>query len=112
MRTLIASLFLVCQLFAVMYAQFTSRRYFCWAPNDYVTEFNLKVTLHGRSLTPEQVLDRYALRGFVFENVPSHLTDIVQQYEQTYGRRDDAHVELSWTLNGRRPEQHWRWPSP
>ena len=112
MRRLVASVFLASQLAAVVYAQFTPRRYFCWAPNDYVTEFNLSVSINGRALTPRQALARYSLPGPLFENVPSHLIDIVQQYEETYGKGDHARVEVAWVLNGKGAVERWHWPSP
>jgi hypothetical protein len=110
MRRQIAAAFLACQFAAVVYAQFTPRRYFCWAPNDYVTEFSLKVTVGGRVLAVDQALGRYQFRGASFENVPAHVIDIVEQYEQTYGKGDHAQVAITWKLNGKRPDQEWRWP--
>jgi hypothetical protein len=45
----------------------------------------------------------------VFENVAQHVIDIVQQYEQTYGRNDHARVILTYRTNGHENKE-WRWP--
>lgn len=112
-RTSAAVLFLTLQLCLVIGAQFTSRRYFCWAPNDYANTFTVQVTLNGNKLSEEQALLRYQLqdRKLSYENPASHIIDLIRQYEQTYGRNDGAEVLLKWSLNGHE-EQTWRWPQP
>lgn len=110
----LACVLLTAQLFSVVYARTTAKRYFCWAPNDYVTDYRLKVSVHGRELEQQEVLRRYGLKPFqarVYENPAEHLIDFISQYETTYGRHDDAQVELTWTLNGHGPERNWRWPA-
>ena len=110
-RTWIAILFLALQLCLVVHAQFTSRRYFCWAPNDYANTYSLRVRIHGKDLTPDQALARYHLqdRKSSYENPATHIMDTVRQYEETYGSNDHADVTLHWSLNGHR-EQVWQWP--
>jgi hypothetical protein len=110
-RTLVACIFLASQLGLVVQAQFTSRRYFCWAPNDYANTFSLHVRANGTELTEEQALARYHLedRRSSYENPTTHIMDMVRQYEETYGRNDHAAVVLRWSLNGHE-EQTWRWP--
>jgi hypothetical protein len=111
MRTLVAATFLVSQLCLVVQAQFTSRRYFCWAPNDYANTFSLHVKINEKDLTEDQALARYHLqdRRSSYENPATHIMDMVRQYEETYGRDDHAEVLLRWSLNGHE-EQTWRWP--
>jgi hypothetical protein len=110
-RSFIAAGFLALQLVLVLSAQFTSRRYFCWAPNDYANTFSLQVTIRGAELTPDQALARYHLQDLrnSYENPATHIMDIVSQYEETYGRNDHAQVVLRWSLNGHKT-QSWRWP--
>jgi len=113
MRTAIAIIFLSLQLASVVYARFTPRRYFCWAPNDYVVEYRVEVKVHGRSLTPEEVNARYHSRpkyeGRV-EHPAEHLMDTIEQYERTYGRNDQAEVHMTWKYNGHPELKHWKWP--
>jgi hypothetical protein len=113
MRTAFAIVFLLLQLGSVIYARFTPRRYFCWAPNDYVVEYHVDVTVHGRPLTPQEVVARYhsspEYEGRV-EYPAEHLIDNIEQYEETYGRNDHAEVRLTWKYNGHPELRHWKWP--
>jgi hypothetical protein len=112
-RTWIAIAFLLLQLGSVIYARFTPRRYFCWAPNDYVVEYQLEVKVHGRPLSPEQVQMRYQIdpaSGWKVEHPAEHLIDSVRQYETTYGRNDKAEVRLRWKYNGHSELRTWQWP--
>jgi hypothetical protein len=108
MRTSLGAVFLLIQLASVFYAQFGPSRYFCWAPNDYMTEYELSVAVNGRALAPEEILRRYQMnaRGLK-ENVPQHLIDVVVEYERIYGRGDRVDVVLHYRVNGREPHV-WR----
>jgi hypothetical protein len=111
MRLLLGVVFLLVQLFSVVYAQFGPARYFCWAPNDYMVEYKLSVMINGRALSPQEILLRYRKPpSGVFQNIVQHLEDIVRQYEQTYGRDDHARVFLKYSTNGR-PQETWIWPT-
>lgn len=111
MRNLIGIVFLSLQLGMVLYARFVPMRYFCWAPNDYMVEYTLEVTIDGRTLPPLESRQRYRLSDQgVYENTVTHLIGIVRQYEQTYGRRDHAQVVIRYRVNGRQ-EKAWRWPT-
>jgi hypothetical protein len=113
MRGWIAIAFLLLQLGSVIYARFTPRRYFCWAPNDYVVEYQLAVNVHGQPLSPEQVRDRYQIDPGSIREVEypaEHLIDNFQQYEKTYGRNDGAEVRLQWKYNGHPELRSWQWP--
>lgn len=110
-RPLLAAAFLAIQLGLVVHAQFTPRRYFCWAPNDYANTYILQVKTNGFDLTQDQALARYHLLGHKssYENPTTHIIDTIRQYEQTYGRNDHAQVTLEWSLNGHQ-QQNWHWP--
>jgi hypothetical protein len=111
-RVVLASAFLAWQIVMVFYAQKTPSRFFCWAPNDRVTDYVLEVKVGGRDLTPNEILHRYRIPGgkAVRENMPYFVISIVQQYEETYGRDEHAEVRLRWTTNGHGPEESWQWP--
>jgi hypothetical protein len=111
LSTLVGAGFLLAQLAWILYEQRRPTRYFCWAPNDYITDYRLAVRITHRELTDEDVLARYQWpRVGRFENVPQHLIDIVRQYEQTYGQLDNARVQLRYRLNNH-VEQEWHWPT-
>lgn len=113
MRSWIAILFLLLQLGSVIYARFTQRRYFCWAPNDYVVEYQLEVKVHGQRLSPEQIRARYQIDPGHFwkvEHPAEHLIDNLAQYEKTYGRNDGAELRLTWKYNGHPELRKWQWP--
>ena len=114
MRTKIGVLFLAVQLGLVIYAHFGPARYFAWAPNDYVVQFNLQATVDGRSLTSGEAAARYHLKQVehgVYEFPAQHIIDAIRQYETTYGRHDHAHVVLTYRQNGE-AERQWEWRSP
>ncbi|HEX8035864.1 MAG TPA: hypothetical protein VF510_18555 [Ktedonobacterales bacterium] len=112
-RTWLGVAFLSAQLGWVIVAHMIGpARYFVWAPNDYMVEYRIQVTIHGQALTSEQVGDRYHLDASgLYEYPAQHLVDLVQQYEQTYGRKDAAKVMLTYTVDGGK-EVTWRWPKP
>ncbi len=114
-------LFLAAQVVAVADQHRGPTRYFAWAPNDYVVEYDLRVQVDGRPLDAAQIDSRYGrlygasagstgdpyLRG-VWEFPPEQLIDIVRQYEQTYGRQQHAHVLLDYRLDGG-ARHAWTW---
>jgi hypothetical protein len=85
-------------------------RWICWAPNDYATWYRLDVRVNGHALSPAQIEDRYQLPGeYVYQNPPQNIEDIIRQYEQTYGSKDQTQVNLLYREAGGPPQQ-WRWP--
>jgi hypothetical protein len=113
LRTTVAVLFLVLQLGSIVYARFTPRRYFCWAPNDYVVEYQLDVDVNGHALSQEQAWKRYGIapgRWARFEHPVEHLMDDIGQYETTYGKNENATVRLRWRYNGHAEIREWQWP--
>jgi hypothetical protein len=101
---------LVFQLAMIVYARFVPSRYFCWAPFDVQTEYKLQVTVNGRPLTGKEIRSRYRRPQAGTDNrSPQHVIDIIQGYEQNYGRSDQAQVVMRYRVNGKQ-EQVWRWP--
>jgi len=110
MRTAIGLALLGFQVFMIGYARFVPSRYFCWAPYDIQTEYRLDVTVNGRPLTPKQIQVRYKRpRAGTDNRSPQHVIDILQGYEETYGRHDRAQIVMHYRVNGKE-EQEWRWP--
>lgn len=109
-RTIAAVAILAFQLVMIGYARFVPARYFCWAPYDIQSEYKLDVTIGGHALTAAQIRARYRRpRQGVDNRSIQHVMDIVQQYEQTYGRNDRAWVSMTYRVNGK-AEQAWQYP--
>jgi hypothetical protein len=93
------------------YARFVPARYFCWAPYDIQSEYRLDVSISGRTLTPSEIRRRYRRPKQGVDNRSiQHVMDIVQQYEESYGRSDHAQVLMRYRINGK-AEQEWRYPA-
>ena len=111
------------QLFAIAQQHFGPTRYFAWAPNDYIVQYRIQVTVADRELTAAEIRDRYrylyatspgsgdenVLAG-TFESPPQQLIDELKQYEETYGRGQHASLTLTYVLDGRAP-QKWTYSS-
>lgn len=109
MRMMLGVLVLTAQVAAIGYARVVPSRYFCWAPYDALSVYELGVALDGQPLPAEAALARYRLRGNRDNRSIQHVIDIIEQYEQTYGRSDRATVRLRYQTNGREWRE-WRWP--
>ena len=101
---------LLFQVVMIIYARFVPSRYFCWAPFDTQTEYKLRVEVDGRMLNAKEVRVRYRRSQNGTDNrSPQHVMDIVQGYEETYGRGNATRIEMRYRVNGKQ-EQIWRWP--
>lgn len=110
-RTLVGLAILLFQLAMIGYARFVPSRYFCWAPFDIQTDYRIDVNVGGRDLTAAEIRRRYRRpRKGTDNRSPQHVIDIMEQYEETYGRNDHARVVMKYRVNGK-PEQEWRFPS-
>jgi len=99
------------QLGAIVYARFSPARYFCWAPYDQHTIYELRAEVGGRALTPEEVGKRYRRNWVGFDpRSPAHLWDIVEQVELRQAPERRARVTMRYSVNGR-SQPDWRWPA-
>jgi len=103
---------LVFQLGAIVWARFVPARYFCWAPYDMQTAYEVVVRCDGRELTPREIRERYrrSAKGVDNRSV-QHVIDIFQQTELRYHPQDRAEIVLRYRVNGR-GNGEWRWPNP
>ena len=110
LRPILACLFLGAQGVGIIAARLVPERYFCWAPYDEITLFEITVTLGSRTLSEEEVQARYQLPDPRRDNRSwVHVPRAIAQYERTHGARDNAYVEFRYTVNGG-PPQLWTWP--
>lgn len=111
MKQTVGILFLLLQVANMAHARFVPARWMCWAPNDYANWYRLDVRVNGRSLSPAEIEDRYQLPGEnVYQNPAENIEDIVRQYEQTYGSKDGAEVNLMYREAGGQLRE-WQWPA-
>ena len=109
-RYLIGVMFLLLQVSLIVYARFTPVRFFCWAPFDQQTNYEISVTLDDEELMPDAILQRYQIHAQGWNQHAAHnVISCLRQYESTYGKHDDATVTLRYQVNGR-DEEVWHWP--
>lgn len=104
---------LLFQVAAIGYARFVPARYFCWAPFDTQTAYQLDVTVNGARLTDRQIRARYRRLGQKGSDnrSPQHVIDVLEQTEERYHPEDDAHIVMAYRINGKE-EQRWQYRSP
>ncbi len=102
--------FLSLQVISIVYAGFVPEKFFCWAPYDQHSYYEIKVEVDQHTLSREETDLRYRYRSKGWEpRSINNVISIVQQYEKTYGKNDEAKVVLTYESNGH-PEQFWTWP--
>ncbi len=103
--------FLFSQLVLIGYARFIPERFFCWAPFDEHTRVKTSVRIDHKFLTPEEIDSRYRYRVNGWEVRDIHnVLDIIQSYEETYGKNDNAQVTVNYSINGHL-EHEWAYPN-
>ncbi len=96
----------------IVYARFTPARYYCWAPHDMQNEYAIFVTMNGKALTSEEVTRRYRIRQEgVDPRAIEHVIRLIDHYERTFGRDENAQVRLEYRINGGAVNVD-RWPRP
>ena len=103
-------LFFSLQVMGILAGRFTESKYFCWAPYDEISIYEIRVVILENDLDSDEIRRRYRKIQKGRENRSIHnLISIVRQYETTYGIQDRATVEISYVTNGHR-EETWFWP--
>jgi hypothetical protein len=98
------------QVIGIAAARFGPERYFCWAPYDEITKFEIAVTIDGRQLSTAEIQSRYRLPDPARDNRSyANVISLIARYEQTYGAADHARVKFHYRVNGGAPRQ-WQWP--
>lgn len=110
-KFIIGLIFLALQVCSIIYARFVPERFFCWAPYDIHTQFNISVAVDGKGLPSEEITDRYGYRSSGWDPRSIYnVLSIIEQYEATYGKEDQAVVTVIFSINGK-PEQVWKLPN-
>lgn len=95
---------------AIVRARFADDRYFCWAPFDQQTKYEIGVTIGGEGLTEFQILRRYR-RPFegVDNRSANHIFDIIRRAEKKLEPAGRSRVTVVYSVNGGQ-EQVWNYP--
>jgi hypothetical protein len=111
-RSLIGLGLLALQGGAIVYARFTPARYFCWAPHDSQSEYQIEATVSGEHLKDDSIALRYQLpaKGVEARSIELVL-DVVRQYEETRGQKENARVVVHYRVNDGEARE-WHWPAP
>ena len=108
-RIAIGLLILALQAGAIVRGRFVPDRYFCWAPFDQQTKYEIAVAVSDTKLTPAQIQQRYRRPAKGVDNRSAHnLFDIISRAEQKQpsGR---SQVTVQYSVNGHE-RQEWRYP--
>lgn len=104
----VGGIFLFLQLALIIYARFIPERFFCWAPYDEHSYYEIKVMINGDTLSQNEVRSRYRYKAKGWEpRSMDNIFSLVEQYEQTYGLNDKASVIIDYQTNGHKKLQ-WK----
>ena len=108
-RKIFFIIFFSLQLIGIIYARFTGVRYFCWAPYDQISVYEIEVRLSHGLLTDEEIKSRYQIPAKSRENRSiQNIISLIEQYEKSYGKHENAIVRLIYNTNGK-PTEIWRY---
>ncbi|MEM1354781.1 MAG: hypothetical protein AAGC44_11590 [Planctomycetota bacterium] len=110
-RTALVVALLAAQAGMMVFARFDDRRFFCWGPHDQQTAYDIHVVIAGEPLDQAQIEQRYRIPAAGYEyRATAHLLGLIEQYEKTLGREDQAQVQVRYGVNGRPLTEVWQWP--
>lgn len=109
-RKIFLIIFFSLQLAGIIYARFTEVRYFCWAPYDQISLYEIQVRLSHNLLSQKEIQARYHIPAKGRENRSIHnIMSLIEQYERNYKRTDVVEVKLRYSTNGK-PQKTWKYP--
>lgn len=106
---IIIAVFFGIQLGLILWSRFSPERYFCWAPHDCQTEYELTVYVNGRELNEDEIYKRYHReRKYRDVRSPDNVKSMIIQHSLTYGKEEDTVVIMKYKVNGI-PKDPWTW---
>lgn len=105
----LAALLLTAQIAGIGIGRATNESFWSWMPHDRALDYELEVSVDGRTLGALEVKERYGLApaGRRADNVEDVIA-IVRTHEQRRPE-DQTTVILRYSINDGE-EQVWRWP--
>jgi len=109
-RRSILIIFFCLQILGIIIGKFSDARFFCWAPYDQFSFYEINVSINGRELNDQEISERYrrGKRGRNNRNIHNVISN-VRQYEETYAVKKNVTVELKYVINGQQ-KGSWIWP--
>ncbi len=99
--------FIIAQIVLIAVARFVPERFFCWAPFDEHSYVVINVLVDGKQLTNKEIERRYRYLSEGWEpRSINNVFNLIKQYELTYGKDDNATVEVKYSTNGNK-ERIW-----
>ena len=110
-RKIFLFFFFFLQLIGIIYARFTDVRYFCWAPYDQISTYQIQVRLPSRNfLSEDEIQSRYHIPAQGRENRAIHnIISLIEKYEKSYGKQEQAEVRPFYSTNGKK-QNTWNYP--
>ena len=109
MRFLLGSTIILFQIAMMINARFVDARYFSFAPHDSQNEYQVDAVIDGKLLNDEAFYKRYRIkREHINPRAISHIRNILLQYENTYGKKNQSEITIKYQTNGG-PMKYWRW---
>ena len=100
-------IFLIIQVLSVIYARVIPERFFCWAPYDEHTYYEVFVKIGGAELSTSEIENRYHYKSIGWEPRSIYnVFNIISQYESSYGVKENSTVYVKYSINGNR-EKTW-----
>lgn len=105
-RVTFSVLFILTQIVLIVYARYTPLRFFCWAPYDIHTKYEINAIINDSIYGPKQLESRYnySMEGWEQRSI-HNIFYIIEQYENTYGKYDSVEVKALYSINGRKEEE-------
>ena len=109
-RIALGVLILAAQAGAIVRGRFVNDRYFCWAPFDQQTKYEIRIDIGREGLTHDQIRKRYRRPAEGVDNRSAHnLFDIITRAEQKFEKWGRSRVLVIYSVNGN-DRQEWRYP--
>jgi hypothetical protein len=106
MRKIFIVAFFCLQLIGIVYSRFVDERYFCWAPFDQISMYEIEGNVNGVDFSREEIKKRYGLTTPGRENRSIHnVFGIIQQHERTYGKKDTVSINVTFSTNGKESKE-------
>lgn len=76
------------QVLAILIGKFSDTRFFCWAPYDQFSFYEINVSIGDRELNEQEIYQRYRRRKKGRNNRSIHnVISNIRQYENTYAKK-------------------------
>lgn len=101
--------FIILQIILIIYARFSTNRYFAWAPHDIQIEYYLEVHKNNVKLKDIQLENRYGLRTHGWVDLPpNHIFNLLEDYERCEIDSNTNRIVFKYRVNGK-SWRKWIW---